>query len=117
MSATQANFDGRSPYGPEAAKGDFLKETKPVASYEPNAWGLYDMHGNVWEWCEDWYDKAYYENSVRKDPVRRNGVRYRVNRGGGWDDEGDDCRSARRDWHSVNRRRNNYGFRIVIGEP
>src|SRR5262249_4711820 len=67
LSAKQANFNGNFPYG-DAGKGPYLRQTAKVGSYLPNAWGLYDMHGNVAEWCADWYDPAYYKHSPREDP-------------------------------------------------
>src|SRR5262249_37406181 len=101
LSAKQANFNGNFPYG-DAEKGPYLRQTAKVGSFAPNAWGLYDMHGNVAEWCSDYYDKDYYSKSPRVDPKgRKRGVVptdyndfYRVIRGGCWLDEARACRSA-----------------------
>ncbi len=101
LSSTQANFNGNFPYG-GADKGPFLNKTDKVGSYAPNAWGLYDMHGNVAEYCSDYYDKDYYGKSPKVDPRGpEKGVLptdyddfYRVVRGGCWLDEARACRSA-----------------------
>jgi formylglycine-generating enzyme required for sulfatase activity len=103
LSSRQANFNGNFPYG-GADKGPYLRKTAKVGSYQPNAWGLFDMHGNVAEWCGDYYDPDYYEKSPRADPtgpakgVLPTGYRdyYRVIRGGCWLDEARACRSAYR---------------------
>jgi formylglycine-generating enzyme required for sulfatase activity len=103
LSSKLANFNGNFPFG-GADKGIYLRKTAKVGSYPPNAWGLYDMHGNVAEWCSDFFDKDYYAKSAKVDPqgpaqgvlpTDYNGF-YRVVRGGCWLDEGRACRSAYR---------------------
>jgi formylglycine-generating enzyme required for sulfatase activity len=100
LSSEQANFRGTMPYG-EAAKGPWLERTCKVGSYKPNAFGLFDMHGNVWEWCADSYE---YEGDQS----------FRVRRGGSWGDGGEQCRSAIRLRRAPDDRRWNLGFRIVL---
>ena len=69
-------------------------KTHPIGEKNPNAWGIYDMHGNVWEWCSDWYDENYYQNSPKKNPTGPAAGTYRVLRGGSWDFLANGYRSA-----------------------
>ena len=112
LNGDKANCDGNYPYGC-VSKGRYLKKTSAVGSYTPNAWGLYDMHGNVWEWCADWY--GTYDSGPQTDPTGPTSGSRRVLRGGGWDDYAWRCRSARRRCYDPAIRSYFYGFRLVLG--
>jgi formylglycine-generating enzyme required for sulfatase activity len=86
----------------------------PVGEKEPNAWGLYDMHGNVYEWCSDVYGKSYYRVSPQNDPLGSDSGENRVLRGGMWSTEAVDCRSALRGGITPSSRRGYGGFRAVL---
>src|SRR5262249_11368647 len=83
LSSRQANFDGNAPYG-GAAKGPWLRRTCKVGSYQPNGFGLFDMHGNLFQWCNDWYGRDYYKDSPRQDPQGPDEGTARIVRGGSW---------------------------------
>ena len=93
LNGTQANCNGIYPYGTNN-QGPFWEKTTPVGKYPPNTWGVYDMHGNVWQWCSDWYGE-YPEKPV-KDPVGPLMGKHRVQRGGSWYDNAMYCRAANR---------------------
>jgi uncharacterized protein (TIGR02996 family) len=113
LSHGQANFEATYPYG-EGPKGRPLKRTSAVGSYKPNTFGLYDMHGNVWEWCSDWYARDYYSKSPHEDPSGPEKGSSRVMRGGCWDAIGGYCRSAIRCQDPPGRRDRLVGFRAVL---
>jgi formylglycine-generating enzyme required for sulfatase activity len=110
ITTSQANYDGNNPYN-NNAKGTFRQRTTAVESYSPNPWGLYDMHGNVWEWCWDWY--GTYTGGAQTDPVGASRGASRVNRGGSWNNSGQRIRSAHRGLSDPYLRGEIIGFRIV----
>ena len=87
--------------------------TQPVGAKKPNPWGLYDMHGNVWEWCQDGFDSGYYAKSPRDDPPGPPKASRRVIRGGGWADVAEGCRSAYRCASEPAYRFGDLGFRVA----
>jgi formylglycine-generating enzyme required for sulfatase activity len=107
---TQANCDGNYPYGTKK-KGPYLAKTSPVRSYPANAWGLFDMHGNVWEWCNDWY--RAYSTSPAADPHGPNEGHARVLRGGCWYFYARNARSACRYYYGPGDRIFYIGFRCA----
>jgi formylglycine-generating enzyme required for sulfatase activity len=91
--------------------GNSGEHTHPVAQKIPNAWGLHDMHGNAWEWCNDWYEE--YPSVHVTDPKGPSSGLRRVYRGGGWNLAARRCRSAFRDSYSPNIRYKLLGFRLA----
>ena len=113
LTSAQANYDGRYPYAGFPA-GDFVGRPTPVGSYAPNAWGLFDLHGNVWEWCRDEF--CPYPEGAASDPVGACAAQLRVIRGGSWTFDGDSARCAVRYTHRPEDRGPSLGFRLVRGE-
>jgi formylglycine-generating enzyme required for sulfatase activity len=111
LNGTQANCDGNYPYGTDK-KGPNLEKTTPVGKYPANAWGLHDMHGNVNEWCADWYGD--YPSGSVTDPNGPATGSKRVFRGGCWGSVAVDCRSAYRYGYDPSIRSFILGFRVAL---
>jgi formylglycine-generating enzyme required for sulfatase activity len=88
-------------------------KTHAVASKKANELGLYDMSGNIWEWCLDWYDAGYYANSPSKNPKNTARGEYKVLRGGSWYVSASGCRVAYRSYYEPDNRSYFSGFRVV----
>ena len=112
INSTQVNFDGNYPYN-DGERSQYREETVDVKFLPANPWGLYEMHGNVLEWCQDWYGP--YSSEAVIDPKGPETGDNRVLRGGSWIYDGGYCRSANRSRRSPGRGRNDIGFRLARG--
>ena len=113
-----ANYDGNYPYN-NGPKGEDRNKTTPVGTFPANAWGLYDMHGNVWEWCLDHWHDSYVD---KPEELKQDGnaawlssdeSKNRLLRGGSWTFYAEDCRSAYRNHDTPDARDGSIGFRVV----
>ena len=102
----------------QANYGLYREKTVAVNSFSPNAWGLYNMHGNAWEWCSDWFSETYYDECKAEgtviNPAGPASGSQRVQRGGGWEYDAENCRSAYRSSRVPDDRDIDYGFRLVF---
>jgi formylglycine-generating enzyme len=114
INSEQVNFDGNHPYN-KSKKSAYREQTVPVKSLPCNDWGLYEMHGNVWEWCKDWYGDYDTTKSVVINPEGPLSGDFRVLRGGSWLYFARFCRSAYRLHFSPVLRSFTFGFRFASG--
>jgi len=127
LTTDQANFHGHYPYYMSGLRregaigdrlGEYKEDTVAIDSFPPNQWGLYNMHGNVYEWCLDWYRKEFYEEcknlTIIDNPLDDMIANERVLRGGSWWAGAKYCRSASRFGHTPEYSDSDTGFRLVI---
>ena len=105
------NYNGNYTYA-SAQKGKDRQQTTDVGTFPPNSFGLYDMHGNLWEWCQDRYQQNYI-NAPTDGSALTSPIGYKLLRGGSWDNDPDYCRSASRDYNNLGSDYDNLGFRVV----
>lgn len=119
---TRFHFGDSLEYSNGKTAGDYMwyrgnndrPGTKPVGQKIPNTWRLYDMHGNVWEWCQDWYHSSYEGAPDDGSPWEEPEGEYRILHGGDWDNQAKSCRSANRNDHrGPDNRSADLGFRVV----
>ncbi len=116
ISTSQANYNGNHTYEGGSA-GQYRERTVPVGSFQPNAFGLYDVHGNVWEWVQDCWNKNYNDAASDGRVWASGDCGRRVRRGGSWNDEPKSLRAAFRSMNTTGIRNNNFGFRVARPLP
>ena len=112
MTAELANFDGKAPYG-SSAIGPYRRKTEPVGQYSPNAFGVYDMHGNVYEWVEDCWNADHSGSRGDGSPRTDGDCKYRVMKGGSWVTHGYQMRAAARVRYVTDYCYDDYGLRLA----
>jgi formylglycine-generating enzyme required for sulfatase activity len=112
ISTAEANYDGRTPYA-RGPRGEWRQQTLPVDSFRPNPWGLWGVHGNVWDWTEDCWNEANAGNPGDGSPRRSGDCTWRVVRGGAWNYPSRDLRSAHRYWNLPGNRSTVQGLRVA----
>jgi formylglycine-generating enzyme required for sulfatase activity len=105
---------GSAREGPSFPHDDGWPFTSPVGQFQPNAYGLYDLHGNVWEWCSDWYSDTYYSQSPPEDPQGPESGTHKVARGGDWGSTARRARTPERYRGEITMSTSHFGFRVVM---
>lgn len=113
ISAREANFNGKFPYGPGTTPGEYIRQTLPVGSFPANSFGVHDIHGNVYEFVSDCYVAGHFGNPGDGSPRRDGNCEARIIRGGSWVTHGYQMRAAKRLRYTMEHRYDDFGFRLA----